>query len=256
MHAAVVVGGVDVVVHRARPAGPCRAPGRRRPCRAPPSSAAPVPCTPGRKMPSPISQSASSAVWPSSRCLRQEPNTSETDSLSAPGLALVGQAGGVLGDRVGQLVAEHVDRLGEPARRPCRRRRRRPAGCRPRRRCRSPARSAPWRPPGRPGRRRTRGRRPRENSARVASTPTYASSTAGSPDAGSPARPHQLAGQVGAVVRRCAPRTAARPPRRRRAGEAAGAWRGRRAAGVDPQGLRAAATRPGSGWEVAIFSRR
>ena len=59
VHAAVVLGGDDVVVHRARPAGPCRAPGRRRPCRAPPSSAAPCPCTDGRKMPSPISQSAS-----------------------------------------------------------------------------------------------------------------------------------------------------------------------------------------------------
>ena len=30
------------------------------------------------------------------------------------GLALVGEAGGVLGDGVGELVAEHVDRLGEP----------------------------------------------------------------------------------------------------------------------------------------------
>ena len=41
--------------------------------------------TPGRKMPSPISQSASSAVCPSSRCLRQEANTSDTDSFRAPG---------------------------------------------------------------------------------------------------------------------------------------------------------------------------
>ena len=36
VHAAVVVRGVDVVVHRGRPAGPCRAAGRRRPCRARP----------------------------------------------------------------------------------------------------------------------------------------------------------------------------------------------------------------------------
>ena len=70
--------------------------------------------TPGRNSPAPISQSPATASWPSSRCLRQEAKTSETDSLSAPGLALVDQAGGVLGDRVGELVAEHVDRLGEP----------------------------------------------------------------------------------------------------------------------------------------------
>ena len=43
------------------------------------------PRTDGRKMPSPISQSASSAVCPSSRCLRQEAKTSDIDSLSAPG---------------------------------------------------------------------------------------------------------------------------------------------------------------------------
>ena len=38
----------------------------------------------GRKMPSPMSQSAWSTVCASRRCLRQDPNTSETDSLSAP----------------------------------------------------------------------------------------------------------------------------------------------------------------------------
>ena len=41
VHPAVVVGRVDVVRHRSRPAGPCRAAGRRTPCRGPSSSAAP-----------------------------------------------------------------------------------------------------------------------------------------------------------------------------------------------------------------------
>ena len=93
-------------------------------------------------MPSPTSQSADAASWPRWRCLTQAPKTSDIDSLSAPGLALVGEVGGELRDRVRQLVAEHVDGLGEPVEDLCRRRRRRPAGCRPRRRCRSPARSA------------------------------------------------------------------------------------------------------------------
>ena len=42
------------------------------------------PRTDGRKIPSPTNQSACSAVCPSSRCLRQEANTSDIDSFSAP----------------------------------------------------------------------------------------------------------------------------------------------------------------------------
>ena len=47
--------------------------------------------TPGRNSPSPISQSASAAVCSRSRCLTQAAKTSDMDSFSAPGLALVGE---------------------------------------------------------------------------------------------------------------------------------------------------------------------
>ena len=39
---------------------------------------------PGTKMPSPTSQSAVAAVWPSTRCFTHMPKQSDTDSLSAP----------------------------------------------------------------------------------------------------------------------------------------------------------------------------
>ena len=43
-----------------------------------------TPWTPATKMPSPISQSASAASWPSSRCFTHAPTTSDIDSLRAP----------------------------------------------------------------------------------------------------------------------------------------------------------------------------
>ena len=65
-------------------------------------------------MPSPISQSPSAADWPSRCCLRQAAKTSETDSLRRTGLVAVDERGRVLGDRVPELVRQHVDALGEP----------------------------------------------------------------------------------------------------------------------------------------------
>ena len=106
---AVVVGGR----RRSRPcrpaAGPCPARGRRTPCRARPCRAAPRPLMPGRNSPAPISQSASAALWPSSRCLRQDAEDVGERLVERPRLALVGQPGGALGHRVGQLVGQHVD---------------------------------------------------------------------------------------------------------------------------------------------------
>ena len=43
-----------------------------------------TPCTAGVKMPAPISHDASAAVWPRTCCSVRAPNTSATDSLSAP----------------------------------------------------------------------------------------------------------------------------------------------------------------------------
>ena len=82
--AAVVVLGLDVARTCGPAAGPCRAAGRRTPCPVPSSSAARRPGRPGMNRPAPISQSASSALWPSACCLASEPKTSEMLSFSAP----------------------------------------------------------------------------------------------------------------------------------------------------------------------------
>ena len=49
-----------------------------------------TPLMPGRNIPSPISQSASRAVWRRDHCFTSEPNTSAIDSLSAPDWSLYG----------------------------------------------------------------------------------------------------------------------------------------------------------------------
>ena len=114
VHAAVVVGGLDVVVHVGRPAGPCRAPGRRTPCRGAAMSRSARAWTPGRNSPAPISQSASVGGLAEQPLLEAGGEDVGDRLVERPGLALVDQPGGVLGDGVGELVAEHVDRLGEP----------------------------------------------------------------------------------------------------------------------------------------------
>ena len=109
MDAAVVGGRLDVVRHVGRLwilAQLRVVVGRSR---APSSSAALHLDTASASRPAPISQSACSAVCPSAYCLTSEPKTSDIDSFSAPGLLPVVEVGVVLGDAVGQLVADHVD---------------------------------------------------------------------------------------------------------------------------------------------------
>ena len=83
MDATVAAGGVDVAGH----VGGLRVLAERRASYAVPGALierSALPLMPGRNSPAPISQSPSSAPWPSSRCFMQVANTSDTDSLSAP----------------------------------------------------------------------------------------------------------------------------------------------------------------------------
>ena len=57
-----------------------------------------------------MSHVAWSAVCPAVYCATREPKTSLIDSLSAPGLPLVRQVGGVLRHTVGEFVADDVER--------------------------------------------------------------------------------------------------------------------------------------------------
>ncbi len=113
VHAAVVVGGHHEVRHRpdlgvladlrvvVRRAGV-----RHRPQR--PTVDA------GQEDPLPDQPVGGRSVLAEVALLDARPEDVRHRLVQRPGLALVDEVGGELGDRVGQLVAQHVDRLGEP----------------------------------------------------------------------------------------------------------------------------------------------
>ena len=68
-----------------------------------------------RRCPAPISQSASAGGLAEQPLLEAGGEDVGDRLVERAGLVAVDQPGGVLGDGVGELVAEHVDRLGEPA---------------------------------------------------------------------------------------------------------------------------------------------
>ena len=71
----------------------------------------------GTSEPAPISHfsSSSSASCLAANCLTSTPKTSEKLSLSAPDCLLYSSPARVLGDAVGELVADHVERVRERA---------------------------------------------------------------------------------------------------------------------------------------------
>ena len=200
MHAAVVLGGLDVVVHRAalRVLAQVRVVVRRARLR---HVRRPRPCMPATKMPSPISQSASAARLAEHPLLDAGAEHVGHRLVERPGLPLVGEPGGVLGDRVGELVAEHVDRLGEPLEDLAVAVAEDQLGAVPEGVVVVAARSARWRSTGAPFPSYDARPKTSANSARVPVTPDAASSTAASPDSGSPAERTGVPGSVGAVVR-------------------------------------------------------
>ena len=73
-----------------------------------------MPCTLGRKMPSPDQPVGVGGGLSEHPLLHAGAEHVGDRLVERPGLPLVGEPGGLLRERVRQLVAEHVDRLGEP----------------------------------------------------------------------------------------------------------------------------------------------